>query len=125
MGGLRQFLSFSGIGVLNTAIHLAVAIGLVELLAVHPVAANTLAFLVANSFSYVANSLWSFRAELGWARFFRFFAVSVAGLLLTIGLSSLAVYMRWHYLVGVALVVCLLPVLSFASHKFWTFTPRD
>jgi putative flippase GtrA len=117
----RQFLKFSGVGAANTLIHLAVTVSLVELWQTNPVIANTLAFLTANAFSYWANSRWSFRAEMSRQRFIRFFIVSIVGLLLTITLSGFAQEMHWHYLVGVALMFCALPVLTFVFHKYLTF----
>jgi putative flippase GtrA len=118
----RQFVKFSGVGAVNTLIHLAVTVSLVELLQTNPVIANTLAFLAANAFSYWANSRWSFQANMERQRFIRFFIISIAGLLLTIALSAFAQAMHWHYLAGIALLFCILPVLTFVFHKHWTFS---
>jgi putative flippase GtrA len=118
---LIQFLKFSGIGVINTLIHLILVMLLVELFSVHPVIANTIAFLIANAFSYWANSRWSFQVALSQQHFIRFFLVSCIGLLLTITLTSLAHSANWHYLIGVALVFCGLPLLTFLSHRYWTY----
>lgn len=119
---IRQFSKFSGVGIINTLIHLTVTVSLVELLQTNPVIANTFAFLTANAFSYWANSRWSFRANMSRPRFIRFFIVSIAGLLLTITLSSFAQAMHWHYLAGVALLFFALPVLTFVFHRYWTFS---
>lgn len=119
---IRQFLKFSGVGIINTLIHLTVTVSLVELLQTNPVIANTFAFLTANAFSYWANSRWSFRAKMSRQRFIRFFVVSIAGLLMTITLSSFAQAMHWHYLAGVALLFCAMPMITFVFHKYWTFS---
>lgn len=117
-----QFSKFSGVGVVNTLIHLLITVSLVEQIQADPVIANTSAFLAANTFSYWANSRWSFRSEMTRKRFGKFFVVSVAGLSLTIALSSLAKALHWHYLAGVALLFCAMPILTFVSHKFWTYS---
>jgi putative flippase GtrA len=119
---IRQFIKFSGVGTVNTLIHLVVTVGLVELLQANPVIANVAAFVTANGFSFWANSRWSFQATMNRQRFFKFFAVSTAGLLLTIIVSGFAQAMHWHYLAGVALLFCVLPVLTFVFHKYWTFS---
>lgn len=121
---LRQFASFSGIGLLNTLIHLSVVVALVDGVAVHPVPANALAFVVANTFSFFANTRWSFRNTPSVARYTRFLLVSVAGLALTVLLSGLAAAAGWHYLVGVGLICVALPLLSFFTHRSWTFSDR-
>lgn len=118
----RQLFRFSGIGAINTLIHLAVTVGLVETFQTNPVVANMLAFLTANTFSYWANSRWSFRAKMNRQRFIRFLIVSISGLLLTVALSGFAQAMHWHYLAGVALLFCALPILTFVFHKYWTFS---
>lgn len=119
---LQQFVKFSMIGAINTLIHIIITISIVELLHFHPIVANSLAFLSANMFSYWANSRWSFRTKLSGMRFVRFVTISIVGLLITVGGSGLAEIMNWHYLVGVAIVVCALPILTFVLHKYWTFS---
>ena len=117
----KQFLSFSGIGFINTMIYMLITVTVVELMNINPVLANIIAFVSANIFSYWANSRWSFRATLSSGRFFKFFTVSIIGLLLTISISTNAQAMHWHYLTGVAILLCTMPILSFVSHKFWTY----
>ena len=116
-----QFLRFAAIGVLNTLIHLGVVMGLVESGALPPVPANGMAFVAANLFSFWANSRFTFRAAPSLRRYGRFLTVSLAGLLLTLAASLLGEWLRWHYLGGVLLSFVLLPVLSFAANRWWTW----
>ena len=118
---LVQFIKFSGIGIINTLIHIAITVVLVEIYQVNPVAANCFAFINANMFSYWANSRWSFSSDMSTQRFFKFFAVSIMGLLLTAGVTSVAQYYGLHYLIGMAVLFCLLPLVTFLSHRYWTF----
>ena len=122
---LRQFASFSSIGLINTLIHLGVVVALVDGISFHPVPANALAFAIANVFSFFANTRWSFGNAPTIARYRRFFLVSVAGLAITVLFSGLAAAADWHYLAGVGLICIALPLLSFFAHRSWTFTdPR-
>jgi len=120
----RQFAVFSGIGIINTLIHLAVVVVLVEAFSTHPVLANTLAFLTANVFSYWANCRWIFRAAPTSRRYPRFFIVSVSGLILTVVITSIAAALDWHYLMGTIMVIGTLPILTFVAHRTWTWSDR-
>lgn len=117
----RQLTGFSLIGVANTLIHLMMVTGLVELLSVHAVAANGMAFITANLFSFWVNSRWSFRVAVTCQRYMRFLAVSLLGLTVSLLASTVAEALNWHYLAGVALLFCIMPLLTFFSHKFWTY----
>jgi putative flippase GtrA len=117
----QELMRFSAIGLVNTGIHLTVVVGLVEWIRLQPVAANGLAFGVANAFSFWANSHWTFRAAPTRARYLRFLCVSLAGLGLALAASALAAAQGWHYLAGVVLSFVLLPLLSFAANRLWTW----
>lgn len=118
---LRQLGRFAGIGVLNTGIHLAVVWQLVEQARMPAPIANGCAFLAANLFSFFVNGAFTFRLPPSLRRYARFLVVSLAGLLLTVGASWTAQAFAWHYLLGVALSMVLLPALSFVVHRHWTW----
>lgn len=120
-GLLGKFARFSGIGVINTALHTAIVVLAVEILVIHPVPANGVAFVTANIFSYWANRRWSFRAPGSLRQYARFLAVSLLGLALTLIVSGFAAWAGWHYLIGLALVFVALPAFSFFLHWQWTF----
>jgi putative flippase GtrA len=120
-GLFRRFAGFSIIGLINTAIHLLVVMGLVELLGLNPVAANCIAFVAANVFSFYANSRWNYRTPMAVSRYRRFFIVSLAGLAITAGVSAVAQALGWHYLIGTAMVFVALPGLTFIAHHWWTW----
>lgn len=117
----KQALRFGCVGVAATLTHVGVVVALVEGVNLHPTPANVVAFLVAMSLGYTANSLWSFDAGLNRKSAFRYLVVSLLGLSLTILLSSAAAAAQLPYLVGVGLVVCCVPVLNFILHRYWTY----
>ncbi len=117
----RQFFGFSIAGVVNTLIHLAVVTSLVQLFGIYPVLANGLAFAVANTFSFWANSRWTFRTPMSAKRYLRFLAISVIGLSVALLASALGEALHWHYFGGVFLSFLLLPLLTFVGHKYWTW----
>jgi putative flippase GtrA len=117
----RKLAKFSGIGLVNTALHTGIVVLLVEILHAHPMMANTIAFVVANIFSYWANSRWNFKTPNSFQQYGRFFVASIFGLAITIMASSLAAHAGWHYLIGLALVFFALPTFTFLLHYRWTF----
>lgn len=121
----RQFTGFSLIGVVNTLIHLILVTGLVELLSVHPLPANGLAFISANVFSFWANSRWSFRVAVTSQRYMRFLTVSLLGLAISLIAIAISEALQWHYLAGVFLSFIFLPLITFLAHRNWTWKTPD
>lgn len=121
----RQFTGFSLIGVINTIIHLVIVIGLVEILLLDPILANALAFICANLFSFWANSRWSFQTALTRQRYIKFLSVSLIGLFISITAIAISETLQWHYLIGVFLSFMVLPLLTFFTHKKWTWKTPD
>ncbi len=121
----RQFAGFSLVGIANTLIHLIVVTGLVELFSVHPLPANGMAFISANLFSFWANSRWSFRTAVTGQRYMRFFAVSLAGLAISLIAIAVSEALQWHYLAGVFLSFVFLPLITFLAHRNWTWKIPD
>jgi len=117
----RRIASFSMIGIINTVIHLAAMLCLVELMVLNPVLANCLAFIAANIFSFYANSRWNYRTHMLGSRYRRFLIVSLAGLAITACVSGIADALGFHYLVGTTMVFVALPVLTFIAHHYWTW----
>jgi putative flippase GtrA len=113
---------FALVGVMSTAVHVLVAGLLIGQADWHPGAANAVAFAIANLASYGANSLWSFRAPLDTRRFGRFALVSGLAFGLTVAIASAVDAGGGHPALGIALVVVLVPGLSYAAHRWYTFT---
>lgn len=121
----QQFLLFGLIGALNTSVHSAVVVGLVESKLLNPVLANFFAFLVANQLSFILNCRFTFHASPRISLYGRFFLVSLASLIATIALSGYAEWMEWHYGVGLLLVIGFGPPLTFFLQKHWAFKLID
>lgn len=124
-GNLKQFCIFGFIGVINTLIHGGVVVASVERGLLSPVPANVLAFVAANTFSFFANCRFTFCALPTWGGYGKFVSVSLTSLVMTVLLSGFAEWMGWHYLLGLALVILLVPLFSFFLQKKFTFGPMD
>lgn len=109
---------FGVTGVANTGIHLAVAY---LFLSVGPVIANAVAFIVATSFSYVVNTLWSFSATMTRQNLSRFITVAIIGLLAAMLLAKLGELIGLPPMGSVLLVVCVMPLVNYGLHSAYTY----
>lgn len=116
-----DLLVFGAIGVLNTLVHGVVLTAAVEKLRLHLLLAHVCAFGVANIFSYLANSRFTFKVGLSVTRYLRFLLASLVALCLTLGIAWLTNRIGLHYQTGFAIIVVTVPLFSFALVKFWAF----
>lgn len=117
----RRVLRFGITGLVVTGVHVLVAAGLIRFLRFDPKLANGVAFVIATALSYGVNTLWSFSSPIGGSNFVRFISVSTVGLLLTLTFSGAAQYLGLHYIYGILVVVCTVPLVTFLLHHFWTY----
>jgi putative flippase GtrA len=122
----RETALFAVVGLTNTLIHGFVLAGATQYLQLPLLVSHTVAFSVANLFSYMVNSRLTFRTPLSVLRYVRFLAASMVALALTLGIAAAADYSGLDYLYGFAIVVVTVPVFSFVVVKFWAFAkPRS
>ncbi|MGZ4954216.1 MAG: GtrA family protein [Methylobacter sp.] len=120
----HQFLIFGMIGSINVLVHSSMVIALVEGKLTDPVAANTLGFIGANTFSFFANCWLTFKSPPSRVLYRKFVLVSLTSLVLVVGLTAFAEWMKWCYLAGLLLVIILGPLLTFLLHKTVGFKNR-
>lgn len=124
--GVRQLLRFALVGVVNTAVHYVVFMGLLEWLEWHYLLASTTGFIAGVINSYLLNLRWTF-APSGRPmaiEFSRFFVVSTGALLVNLGCMALLVDVVGLY-PGLAQIPGILATLlvNFAGNKYWSFRP--
>ncbi len=119
VSGLR----YAAVGALGAAVHIALLVGAVEGLGLHPVAGSVLGFLGALAVSYRFNRHWTFRSDAALAgSLARYTAVSLLGLLLNTGLMvALMGWARWPYLPAQAVAAVLVPICNFLLNRHWSF----
>jgi putative flippase GtrA len=124
---LLQMVKFGFVGLSATAIHIAMLFFLVEKLGLGPVLASIPAFLTALVISFLINHHWTFVVKGAYGRYFsRYAAVSVAGLALNIAIMYGTVsLMHQSYVVGLAVVIVLVPSISFMLQRYWTFSDSN
>ncbi|HIE53852.1 MAG TPA: GtrA family protein [Chromatiaceae bacterium] len=117
----RRILRFSISGLVVTGLHVLIASSLIQFLSITPSFANGAAYILATTFSYVINTKWSFSSPLHGKNLARFYSVSVTGLLLTMSISGAAQHLGLNHWYGIALVVCIIPPVTFLLHHRWTY----
>ncbi|CAG9165038.1 hypothetical protein LMG23992_00184 [Cupriavidus laharis] len=118
---LARLFRFGVSGIIATGIHVAVATPLIYLLHATQVSANGVAFVTANISSYLLNTLWSFGATPGRNSYLRFLAVSMLGLMLTLGISASMQALGANYWAGLAAILSVVPAVTFVLHRSWTY----
>ena len=124
---LTQFIKFSLVGLLNTAIHYGIFYVTFTYMGVHHLLASTLGFSVAVTNSYLINKHWTFktRGSKVHHEFAKFIIVNL--ITLSINLGSMAVLVeqfgmdpRIAQLASIGLTLSI----NFLGNKFWTFRQK-
>ena len=125
---LKQFIKFSLVGLLNTAIHYGIFISLYEFAGVYHLFASGIGFCFAMTNSYVINKHWTFKSRESDVRgeFVRFFIVNLISL--SINLGSMAVLVELfliHPPVAQLVTIGLTLAVNFSGNRFWTFKVKQ
>ena len=112
----------TGVGV--TAIHILIAVTLVELSLAAPPLANGVAFVSSACISFLVNARFTFKAHPSGGAFVRFWLVTILCGGLSAAIASFAEARHLDYRLGIAMVVAIVPILSFILHNFWSFRRR-
>ena len=120
---LRQGATFALIGVAATAVHVLAALTARSLIEASALSANFIGYAAAVLVSYLGNAHFTFgRAILQGGQFSRFLAVSLLGLALNQAITWLAVHqLHLSFQVALAIVVVVVPVVSFGLSRLWAF----
>jgi putative flippase GtrA len=124
---LMKATSFALVGVVNTAIDLAVFVAAYNWLHLSLIPANVLAWFVAVSFSYVLNSTITFAAESGrklrWRDYGTFVASGVVGVVANTATLVLASYVVPVWLAK-AMAIGVSFLVNFSMSHFVVFRKR-
>ena len=113
------------VGAACTMLHVLVATLLLERSPCAAWAANGVAFTTATLASYWLNSVWTFEAPLAVESLARFISVAAIGLVFTVAITGAIDKAGYHYLIGIAAVVAIVPSMSFVLHRLWTYRVRS
>ena len=113
---------FGAVGLSATAVHLCVALLLMQYLVIGTISANAAGFSVAFIFAFIGHSFWTFpRSNVPVIKaVIRFLAISILGLvannLLLLVLLQLSLL---NDTVAVLISILIIPPISFLGIRFW------
>lgn len=121
----RELPWFAVIGLSASATHVIVALSCARWLGLSPLAANSVAFLVALCVSYFGNAILTFRVEPWRLRaFVKFCALAAAGFILNQAIVyALTVRLGWPFWLSLMVVVAVVPPATFLLAKLWALAP--
>jgi putative flippase GtrA len=120
---LRQFIAFSGVGVVAAVAHYGVLIALVEIGRITPVIATLWGFVAGAIVSYVLNRRFTFQSDRPHRSAVpRFLAVTAGGFVLN-GVAMWILNEQWGvpYLVAQVVATGIVLFWNFTANRFWTF----
>jgi len=116
---MAAFFKYVLVGVFNTALHVAVFIAML-MIGSNQAVSNLVAFIMALSFSFLANARFTFRASVSLSRYLKF----VAGMgSLSVALGYLGDRLDWQPMLTVTLFSLLSLVLGFFFSR-WVFMEK-
>jgi putative flippase GtrA len=119
-----RILRFAVSGCVSTGTHVVVAL-LLGRLGIGSGLANGGAFCVALVVSWFLNTVWTFGQAPSRAQLVRFALVSLVGLAATMAIAEAVRALGGADLMGIAVVVLVVPVVTFLLHSRWTYAERD
>jgi dolichol-phosphate mannosyltransferase len=119
----KQFFTFSVIGVISTLIHLGLLYFLTDFIKIYYLLSSVFGFVVANIFSFIANSRFTFEKKIDpRKRYHKFLIIS----LISLGINLSALYLfteifGLYYLLSQIVATLFSLWVNFLGNKFWTF----
>jgi putative flippase GtrA len=108
-------------GGITTGVHLGIVMFFMSFKVCGIEIANGIAYLVSTIFNLSVNTAWSFRQELTRKIIQRYIVVSAIGLLLAMLVAHINDKWGYDYLIGIAMVVCICPLVTYIMHVNYTY----
>lgn len=115
-----RIVKYGFIGGVATIIHIAAAYTYLYIISDSIFASNIIGFLFAFAFSYTFQSKFVFNHSISYEKAIKYFVVQFASLLIAVTISNYAPLQNSY--LKVILVIILLPIITYLTHKFWTFS---
>lgn len=120
----HQFIKFSLIGFLNTAVHYGVFVFLYRYMSIYYLAASVTGYIAGLINSFIFNKKWTFktRGMRTDIEFMKFVVVNFVALLANVGsMGFLVSYMNIMPELAQLISVMFTVMINFWGNKFWTF----
>ncbi len=123
----KQFLCFSGVGIIGTLAHYLTLIGLVEVVSAKAVLGSAMGFIVGALVNYFLNYYITFKSTKSHHEaIIKFFTVAVIGLILNTLIMVLATEVfALYYLLAQFIATGLVLLWNFTGNRIWTFWEKE
>jgi putative flippase GtrA len=124
---VRQGGTFLIVGLAATAMHALVSLAVRDLAHASAIVATTCGYAGSVGISYLGNARFTFgRPVLHGAQFARFLVVSLTGFAANLAITwLLSNRLGWPFPATLAVIVVVIPVLTFTASKLWAFAAGD
>ncbi len=118
-----QLSRFASVGIIATAVHVGVYVGLIEFGELSAVLASIPSFGAAVLVSYFGNRVWTFGANgRHRTQFPKFAVVATFGLLINVAINLLVVNLaRGPYWAALLIVIAVVPLSTYMLNRTWVF----
>ncbi len=119
----KQFIAFSGVGVIGTAAHFIILVILVEFLKLTPVIASSCGAVIGALVNYRLNYKFTFNSQKSHKKTIaKFFIVAVIGFSINfVILWFLTIVITINYMTAQVIATVIVLAWSFSINKIWTF----
>ena len=125
----KEFIKFTIVGIVNTAIHLSILYILTEFFSVWYILSSLIAFLFAVTNSFILNTLWTFKKNIKHkttTKYGKFFIVSaITALSNLLFLYIFTEFVGLWYMLSQVIAIVLTLMMNFIGNKFWTFKENE
>jgi dolichol-phosphate mannosyltransferase len=122
---ILQFLKFAFVGLIGTFVNIFILYMLTEYLKVYYIISAFFAFIVAVTFNFIFNKIWTFGEKIFekiFEKYVRFFLVSLSALLVNIlFLYIFTEFLGIYYIISQILAIGISLIINFIGNKIWTF----
>ena len=120
---IKQFIKFSGVGIVGTVVQYVTLFMLVQLVGVYPVLASTAGFVLGAFVNYYLNYIYTFRsAKSHFDAMPKFFTVATVGLFLNAMIMEFFIsFFGLPYIIAQLIATALVLLWNFAANRMWTF----
>jgi putative flippase GtrA len=124
---VRQFFTFSGVGLIGTAAQYITLIVLVRAADIYSVLASSIGFIIGAIVNYILNYHITFASKKSHHdAIWKFFSVAFVGLFLNAIIMQFFIsYLMVPYLLAQVFATGLVLVWHFSANRMWTFMERN
>jgi putative flippase GtrA len=120
----RQFLKFSGVGLVGTTVQYVTLFVLVQLGGIYPVLASTTGFVMGAFVNYHLNYIYTFKSDKShFEAMPKFFSVAAVGMFLNGLIMELLISnINLQYIFAQLVATGIVLLWNFTANRMWSFT---